>query len=149
MKKLRGSSTRPRVSGGFTLIELMVAVAILAIIMGIAIPSYSQWVLKSGRAEAKGALMQGAQALERCFTRFSAYNDGKCDAAKADPTGIDGRLSENDKYRVTVTAIAANTFTLTAAPNGGQIKDTECGSFTLTHTGARDVSATGNSDKCW
>ncbi|MDT8410199.1 MAG: type IV pilin protein [Wenzhouxiangellaceae bacterium] len=129
---------------GFTLIELMIAVAILAIVMGIAIPSYSQWVLKSGRAEAKGALMQTAQALERCFTRFSAYDNAACGVSDGQKIN-----SENGKYEVTVNVGSATTFSLTAAPNGGQAKDTECGSFTLTQTGARTIGGSGTVDKCW
>jgi len=137
---------------GFTLIELMIAIAILAIIMGIAIPSYTQYVLKSGRADAKGVLMQGAQALERCYTRFSAYNNGACTAAQADPTGIDGAMSENEKYQLTITNIGPNQFTLTATPQGGQTKDTDCTSFTLTHTGQKGANggtAAADIDKCW
>src|SRR6056297_1363215 len=107
---------------GFTLIELMIAIAILAIIMGIAIPSYTQYVLKSGRAEAKSELYQGAQALERCYTRYSAYNDGDCSAA----TALDGRMSDNEKYELGVTEISATEFTLTATPKGSQLKDTDC-----------------------
>jgi len=121
----------PAGARGFTLIELMIAVAILAIIMTVAIPSYRQWVLQSGRAEAKTLLMQSAQTLERCFTRFSAYNNGNCALQSGDT-----ELSENDKYQVTVTT-TATTFDLTAAPQGGQANDTECGNFTLDETGQR------------
>ena len=135
-----------RRAGGFTLIELMIAIAILAIIMGIAIPSYTQYVLKSGRADAKSALFGAAQTLERCFTRYSAYNDGNCPLANGAT-----EMSENDKYEVTV-ATTATTFTLTAAPKNSQTKDTDCTSFTLTHTGQK--RANGGTDaadieECW
>jgi len=132
-----------RSESGFTLIELMIAVAILALIVGIAIPSYNQYVLKSGRADATTILMQTAQTLERCFTRFSAYNDGNC--AIQDGATVD---SENEKYEVTVET-AATTFDLTAVPQGGQAKDTECGNFTLDETGAKDISGSGDVDDCW
>lgn len=129
---------------GFTLIELMIAVAILAILMGIAIPSYNQWVIKSNRAEAKSTLMDAAQRLERCFTRFSAYNDGNCSLQQGDTL-----MSESDKYQVQVTSTGATTFDLTAVPQGGQTHDAECMNFTLDHTGARDISGTGDADDCW
>ncbi|NKI35232.1 hypothetical protein HFP89_08640 [Wenzhouxiangella sp. XN79A] len=123
----------------------MIAVAILAIVMGIAIPSYNQWVIESGRADGKAQLFQVAQQLERCFTRYSSYDDAAC--------GIqDGAsvASDKGKYIVAVDT-TATTFTLTAAPQGGQANDDECQSLTLTHTGQRglDGGATGTIDDCW
>jgi len=142
----RRSRTTPGASGGFTLIELMITIAILAIIVGIALPSYNQYVLKSGRADGKSALLQASQTLERCFTRYSAYNDANCPLA-------DGATitSENDKYQVTVDS-TATTFDLTAAPQSPQDKDTECGNFTLDHTGRRGAKGGFEDDvieECW
>ncbi|MGK7295812.1 MAG: type IV pilin protein [Candidatus Wenzhouxiangella sp. M2_3B_020] len=134
-------------SAGFTLIELMIAVAVLAIIVGIAIPSFSRYVIESGRADAHSVLYQAAQQLERCYTRFSAYNDGNCGLQQGNTM-----MSENDKYQLQVSAVGANTFELTAAPRGSQTKDTECGSFTLDHTGAKGVSTSEDADviaECW
>ncbi|MEM7053484.1 MAG: type IV pilin protein [Pseudomonadota bacterium] len=125
---------------GFTLIELMIAVAILAIILGIAIPSYQQWVIETNRAEGKAVTMQTAQTLERCFTRFSSYADANCSIQNNDMI-----TSENDRYTVTVVT-AANTFNLTAAPARA---DPECGSLTLDHRGQRGESGTGEVDDCW
>lgn len=132
---------------GFTLIELMIAIAILAIIMGIAIPSYTQYVLKSGRADAKGVLMQSAQTLERCFTRYSAYDNDSCALGQGSEV-----TSENGKYLMTVTRVTPNQFDLTAVPQDGQANDTECGNFTLNHQGLK--GAKGETDgavveKCW
>ena len=131
---------RPLREQGFTLIELMITVAVLAIIVGIAIPSYTQWVIESNRGEGKVVTMQTAQTLERCFTRFSSYADANCAIANGDTIN-----SENGRYAVTV-ASAANTFTLTATPDQA---DPECGNLTLTHTGARGITGTGTVDDCW
>lgn len=144
MMEFREGLARAR---GFTLIELMVAVAILAIVMGIAIPSYNQWVLESGRADAKGVLMQTAQTLERCFTRYSAYDDEDCSLGQGATV-----MSENDKYEMTVTRVNANQFLLTAVPQGGQANDTDCANFTLDHRGQK--GANGGTDpavveECW
>ena len=73
--RIRSGGVRNGRTGGFTLIELMIAVAIIAILATIAYPSYRQQVLKSQRTEAKTALSDAAQRLERCYTQFNAYND--------------------------------------------------------------------------
>jgi len=112
--------------------------------LAIAIPNYRQWVLASGRAEAKAVLMDGAQTLERCFTRFSRYNDGNCALGSGDTLD-----SESGKYQLTVTAVTPTTFNLSAAPQGSQAEDTECGAYTLTSAGLRDVSGPGGKAKCW
>lgn len=135
-----------RSNAGFTLIELLIAIAILAIVMGVAIPSYNQYVLESGRADAKAILAQASQTMERCFTRYSAYDDGNC------PLQDGGTLmSENDKYQLTVSA-GTTTYDLTAAPQGAQTKDTDCGSFTLDETGRRGAKGGFDPDivdECW
>lgn len=135
------SASRPH---GFTLIELMIAIAIVALLAAIAFPSYQNYVLSSGRADAKSALYGAAQTLERCYTRFSAYNNGSCPLAQGDT-----EMSENDKYQLTVTRVTATEFDLTAAPQGPQTKDAECMNFTLSHTGAKGVSGSGSVDDCW
>ena len=140
-------SLKTAAAHGFTLIELMIAIAILAIIMGIAIPSYTQYVLKSSRADAKNVLMQSAQSLERCYTRFSAYNDAGCPISQGDTI-----MSANDKYQMTATTVNADDFLLTAVPQGGQTNDSECGNFTLTHTGQKGANGgtdAADVDKCW
>jgi len=130
---------------GFTLIELLVAVAILGIVAAIAIPSYNAYVTRSNRTEGKAILMNTAQALERCYTRYNAYNAGDC--AVSFP--ID---SENDHYQMPAAnqTINASTYTLTAVPQGIQAtRDIECANFTLTHNGTRGVSGSGDVEDCW
>jgi len=131
---------------GFTLIELMIAIVILAVLLGIAIPSYNQWVVESNRTEGKVLLTQAAQQLERCFTRYSAYDDGRCDEVRNE---LDGVKSENQKYELELTTVAATEFELTTKPLGSQTKDAECKNFTLDHTGERGVSGPGGVEECW
>lgn len=144
---IRGSLQRSRqaVQRGFTLIELMIAVAILAIVMGIAIPSYTQWVIESGRADGKAQLFQTAQLLERCFTRYSTYESDDCNVGDGDTVD-----SEKGKYLITA-EVDPNFFLLTAAPQGSQTKDDECDALTLDSTGTKGLGgdATGTVDDCW
>lgn len=133
---------------GFTLIELMIAVAILAIIMAIAIPSYQQYVVRSNRAEAKTILMQAAQALERCYTRYNAYNDGNCNVSFP----ID---SENGHYQMpdAQQSVTQATYELVAVPQGVQAsRDDKCAKFSLIQNGTRaaeNKSGGDSTEDCW
>jgi len=149
MQKAKQTTTPSRQAGqaasGFTLIELLLAVAILAIVAAIAIPSYTDQVVRSNRAEAKTILMNAAQALERCYTRYSAYNADDCPVSFP----ID---SETDKYQLPAgeQTIEQASYTLTAVPQDSQAsRDEECANFTLQHNGARGVSGSGSVDDCW
>lgn len=129
---------------GVTLIELMVVVVILAIIAAIAIPSYRQQVLRSGRSDAKVALMQAVQNLERCFTRNSTYTACYDDDPEVFP-------SPEGLYEVTVDVedIAGAEYDVTAVPQDGQANDTACGNFTIDEDNDRGVTGTGTEDECW
>jgi type IV pilus assembly protein PilE len=122
---------------GFTLIELMVTIAILAIIAAIAVPIYSGQVEKARRADAVSSLLDTAQQLERCFTRNSSYTHANC------PSGT--IASADGFYEITVTA-ASTTYDLTAKPLGSQAGD-DCKNFTLDHLGNK--GKTGTADRCW
>ncbi|MEN1726913.1 MAG: type IV pilin protein [Pseudomonadota bacterium] len=138
------ASTLYRATGdrGFTLVELVIAVAVLAIIVAIAIPSYGRYVVETNRGEGKVAINNAAQALERCYSRFSRYNAGGC-------TVTFPIASENNWYSVTA-VLDATTYTLTAAPQNSQAtNDAECANLTLTHTGVRGISGTGTVGDCW
>jgi type IV pilus assembly protein PilE len=129
---------------GVTLIELMIVVVILAIIAAIAIPSYRQQVLRSNRSDAKVALMQTVQNLERCFTRNSTYTACYEDDPETFPS------VPNGLYEVTVDVNDAGTgYSLTAAPQEGQAQDTVCGNFTIDEDNDRGISGTGTEDECW
>jgi type IV pilus assembly protein PilE len=131
---------------GFTLIEMMIVVAILGIIGSIAFASYQDSVRKTKRAEAKTALMDLAQRLERGYTANGAYNtansvhDGAALLVATTPTGY---------YNLAIGNLAATTYTLTAA---GTFDDPQCDIFTVLHTGAQtavDDAAVDSTGVCW
>lgn len=137
-------------SRGMTLIELMLVVTVLALLGGIAIPSYQAYVMKARRADARGALTNAAQMLERYATENAAAGYSTATLSNtAGPTVVHPSTSENSHYNLSFTAQTVSAYTLKATPVGPQASD-PCGSFTLTQTGKRNV--TGGSltwEKCW
>jgi type IV pilus assembly protein PilE len=128
---------------GFTLIELMIVIAILAIIVAFAWPSYLEHVRKSRRAEGTVHLLELADRMERYYSDQGTYAGATLGPAEAD---LYVAVSENGYYNLAITVQDNVSFTVTAAPTtkGNQDDDT-CGTFTLTSTGL--TSADGS--KCW
>jgi type IV pilus assembly protein PilE len=145
MEQLSTSASRRR-ERGVTLIELMVVVVVVGILVAIGYPSYQRQVEQSRRADAKTILLTAAQQLERCFTRFHAYNAGGCVVATDIADG--GMLSVDEWYLITDSNPGATTYTLVATPQDAQASDTRCGALSLTHTGVRAADGTVP-DRCW
>lgn len=128
---------------GITLIELLIVVVVIGILAAIAYPSYQQQVRKTKRADGKAALLDTAQQLERCYTRFSRYDDGNCGVVL--PTN-----SPDEFYVISAEALAAATFTLEATPQGDQVNDALCGTLRLTSTGLQgSLGADADANDCW
>jgi len=146
---------------GFTLIELMVTVAVVAIIASVAIPAYQSSVDKSRRKDCMGALTSFANAMERhATTNNGSYlgaavggADTGAPAIFATQAPIDGN---NKSCDLTIQAATASTYTLRASPIGGAVASNSYsidGIIELDHTGARrwdrDNDGLGANDNCW
>ncbi|QNK03664.1 prepilin-type N-terminal cleavage/methylation domain-containing protein [Dyella telluris] len=129
---------------GFTLIEMVVVVAIIAILAAIAWPNYTRHVAKTNRVAAQACLSQYANYMERYYTTNLRYDQTAGGTANADPQlGCQGEVSRS--YTITQATDRA-TFTITATPTTVQLgRDSLCGTLTLNQTGARTPTANG----CW
>ena len=139
---------------GINLIELMVVVAIVAILGAFAYPSYTQHVVDTKRTAGKNILMQVADRQQQFFMDNKAYAADLTNLGfGANPliVGDDGRqvaAGNESVYSVSLANITATTFTATAAPLNGQLdRDTDCGSLGLDQSGNR--TRTGAATDCW
>lgn len=153
MRNSKDSPGHARALRGFTLIELMVVVAIVAILVGIAVPAYQDAVRKSRRGQAKADLVELAQRAERFHTVNNSYAGFWASipaAEKVSPRNGNGPFY--DMERDGGADADANTFLLTATPRTGtgQENDTRCMTLTLNQAGAKQISGgTGTAADCW
>ncbi len=134
---------------GFTLIELMIVVALVAILASIAYPSFQEQVRKSKRSDASGALEGLANVMERDFTANGTYRDVIGAGLFPSQSPIDPNA--NPAYNLTVPTATATTYTLLATRTGSQGVD-RCGDLRLQHTGAKEIvnqDAGVTADDCW
>jgi type IV pilus assembly protein PilE len=140
---------------GFTLIELMIAVAVVSILATIAVASYTSQVKKSRRTDARSAVLDLAGREEKLFSTANAYSALPSDlgyGAGAWPINVGSGY-----YQVTVAAPdplqggAAGTYLITAQPVPGstQASDTTCLSLSVNQLGAQSSTGSGTTATCW
>ncbi len=163
MKQVIASKNR-----GFTLIELMITVAIVGILAAIALPAYRDQIDKGRRAEARATLLEASQWMERFFTENQRYNTNQAGVATTDatlfptvfkysPKNAAGSSQANYSIDLTVSSSIANSYTITATMQGAMAGD-KCGDYVINQTSARGninysttlfSSAADAAAQCW
>ncbi|RNF86170.1 type IV pilin protein [Montanilutibacter psychrotolerans] len=141
-KRSRTSHHGGRASRGFSLLELMIVVVVIAILAGIAMTRYEDSMVRSRRATASACMLEAAQFMERFYTTNLRYHQTVTGVAVALPA----LTCANDlrgHYTIALNAVAAQTYTIRATPQGRQAaKDTKCGNLSMNQAGTKSASGT-------
>jgi type IV pilus assembly protein PilE len=154
---MRGAEPRTRNArrfaiGGFTLLELVIALAVIAVLASIAYPGYQQLVINGRRADGTTALTDLANRMERYYAQNNTFATATIATGTAATDVLPAAASRQGYYTLSITAQAQHTYTIRATRAGVQANDTKCGNFTLTSTGVKGIvgNATGYTvARCW
>lgn len=142
-----------RENRGFTLIEVMMTTAVIAILVGIAYPGYTRTMIKVRRSDAHESLMKAVALQEQFYVDNKRYATKMSELGYVDGSGTatDSPKSREGHYAITVSAATASTFTLQAAPvsGGPQSRDTYCGTLSITDKGVKGKTGSASLGDCW
>lgn len=140
---------------GFTLIEMIIVVTMIAILASIAIPSYKNYVMRANRTIAKTALVELQARQEGYYVDRKRYATQLTTLAyPADPAWVsatgepDTALQTDSIYRIDLSDVTATDYTLTATPVGAQSDDSRCGTLSIIASGRKTASGSDGVD-CW
>ncbi|WP_462165242.1 type IV pilin protein [Pseudoalteromonas xiamenensis] len=129
-------------SYGFSLMELMITIAIVGILASVAVPSYQHYVIRSARSEAMTSLLDAANKQEQYFVDNRVYATDLANLGLKTST-------ENGFYSLAVNVVG-NEFTITATPIAGPVRgDSICSTLTINEIGVKGATGSGGANTCW
>jgi type IV pilus assembly protein PilE len=140
-----------RQQGGFTLIELMITVAVVGILAALAYPSYTSYIARTKRSAAESFMQTVGSRQEQVMLNARSYFSVPAGTA-AEWTAVSMTVPAEvaSNYTVTVVSSASPSYTVTASPTGAQAaNDAKCGILNLTNTGVKSISGTSSVSECW
>ena len=141
---------RARRAAGFTLIELMLVVAIVAVLLGIALPSYNAQVVRTRRAAASGCVLEYAQFMERVYAANLRYDTNAGVATSLPATACSNDMTAHYSFAFATAQPQQRTFKVNAVPLGIQAtRDTKCATLSIDQANVKGKTGTGTVADCW
>ena len=136
-------------ASGFTLIEVMVVVVLIALLASLAIPSYQKFIVKARRTEAKELLYSAAQRQQQYFTQMNVYTTDAVNQLKVATTSTNGYYTLSIAAGHSGSINSSYSMSATPATGSSQTSDAACGIFTINSLSQRTVSGSQTSPPCW
>ena len=142
------TNRQARKAHGFTLIEMMIVVAIIGILAAIAYPAYIEQVAKGRRAQAKAQLVAGQLWMERFYSENYRYDQNSAGTAATDASQFPARFSTapaagdgTPVYDIGLSTPGRDSYIITATRRSGSMASDKCGNFTIDNLGRKSIAA--------